>query len=102
MKGFGDIELIRMDEGAKPWFTPPEEAICQSLVRAAEIVYGEPPAVTTVSAEHEFFHLAGVRCAMTGFGGKQPNLHGPNENISIEDYITGIKFAAQIMEEFSK
>ena len=102
MKGFGDIEMIRMDEGAKPWYTPPDEAICQSIVRAAEKVYGVTPAISSITAEHQFFHLAGVRCVLTGFGGKQPNLHGPNENIGVDDYITGIKYAAQIMEEFAK
>jgi len=101
-KGFGDIEVIRVDDGSIPWYTPPSEAICQSLIRAAEKVYGETPTVVTPTAEHEFYHLAGVQCALTGFGGRQPNLHGPNENISVEDYIKGIKYAAQIMIEFSK
>jgi hypothetical protein len=31
---------------------------------------------------------------LTGFGPLKPNLHAPDENISIADYIRGIKDAA--------
>jgi acetylornithine deacetylase/succinyl-diaminopimelate desuccinylase-like protein len=39
---------------------------------------------------------------LSGFGAAENNLHAPNENMPIERYIQGIKFAATIFEEFAK
>jgi acetylornithine deacetylase/succinyl-diaminopimelate desuccinylase-like protein len=38
---------------------------------------------------------------LTGFGPMKPNLHAPDENIAISDYIRGCKYAATIMEEYA-
>ena len=39
---------------------------------------------------------------LTGFANPAANMHAPDENITIESYIKGIKFAAAIMAEFGK
>ena len=39
---------------------------------------------------------------LTGFANPGANLHAPDENIHVENYIKGIKYAATIMENFSK
>jgi acetylornithine deacetylase/succinyl-diaminopimelate desuccinylase-like protein len=38
---------------------------------------------------------------LSGFGAAENNLHAPNENMPIERYIQGIKFAATIFQEFA-
>ena len=36
-----------------------------------------------------------------GAGNVASNIHAPNENIIIDDYIQAIKMAATVMEEFA-
>ena len=36
-----------------------------------------------------------------GAGNDGANIHAPNENIILEDYIHAIKLAATVMEEFA-
>ena len=38
---------------------------------------------------------------LTGFSNADCNLHAPNENIVLDDYIRGIKYAAAIYAEFA-
>jgi len=38
---------------------------------------------------------------LSGFGAPENKLHAPNENMPIERYIQGIKFAATIFQEFA-
>jgi len=46
-------------------------------------------------------HL-GIPAVSVGVGHFASNNHAPNENISIDDYIQGIKHIAAILEEFAK
>ena len=39
---------------------------------------------------------------VTGFANPGANLHAPDENIRVDRYIQGIKYAACIMEQFGK
>jgi acetylornithine deacetylase/succinyl-diaminopimelate desuccinylase-like protein len=39
---------------------------------------------------------------LSGFGAAENNLHAPNENMPIERYLQGIKFAATIFAEFAE
>ena len=39
---------------------------------------------------------------LTGFANPGCNLHAPDENIHIDKYIKGIKYAAAIMEHFGR
>lgn len=63
-------------------------------------VYGEMPIVNGVSVEGTILKHVWIPCVLTGFANPGANLHAPNENIRVKDYIQGIKYAATIMEEF--
>ena len=39
---------------------------------------------------------------LTGFANPGANLHAPDENIHIDMYLKGIKYAAAIMEHFGR
>jgi acetylornithine deacetylase/succinyl-diaminopimelate desuccinylase-like protein len=54
-----------------------------------------------VTAEAVIIKNLPIPTVLTGFGPMKPNLHAPNENISVEEYLRGIKYAATIMEEFA-
>ena len=47
-------------------------------------------------------HYGEDKSVLTGFANPGANLHAPDENIHVENYIKGIKYAAAIMENFSK
>ena len=76
------------------------------MIRCAEPVYGVRPEVFISSAGttamYQFCHDAGLDAVMFGAGNEASNIHAPNENIIIEDYINAIKMAATVMVEFAK
>ena len=43
-----------------------------------------------------------IPCVLTGFANPGANLHAPDENIHIDKYLQGIKYAASIMEHFGQ
>jgi acetylornithine deacetylase/succinyl-diaminopimelate desuccinylase-like protein len=72
------------------------------VIAAAERVYGERPIVNGVSAEGTILKHVWIPCVLTGFASTGANLHAPDENIRIDHYLKGIKYAATIMEEFGR
>jgi len=99
-KGFGDIE-VKADYRPHPWLTTPTEPIAKAVVAAATEVFGTVPTVNGCTAEGAFSYNLNIPCVLTGFGPPRPNLHAPNENMPIDYYIRGIKYAATIMEKFA-
>ena len=79
-----------------------KEPMAQSIIAAATKIYGQAPIVNGVSAEGTILKHVWIPCVLTGFASAGANLHAPDENISIESYIQGIKYAATIMDEFGK
>lgn len=100
--GFGHIEVNFEASAEPPYKISVKEPMAQAIIAAATKIYGTPPIVNGVSAEGTILKHVWIPCVLTGFASAGANLHAPDENISIESYITGIKYAAQIMEEFGK
>ena len=73
-----------------------------SLIAAATTVYGEIPIVNGVSAEGTILRHVWIPCVLTGFANPGANLHAPDENIHVDKYLQGIKYAAAIMEHFGR
>jgi acetylornithine deacetylase/succinyl-diaminopimelate desuccinylase-like protein len=101
-KGFGDIEVKVLTARRNPFRTPVDADIAQAVISAAQIVYGEVPFVQGVTAEGTILAHIPMPTVLTGFGPADANLHGPNENMPVEYFITGIKYAATIMEEYAR
>ena len=53
-----------------------------------------------MSAEGTILKHVWIPCVLTGFAQPDCNLHAPNENIHLDHYIRGIKYAAAIMARF--
>ena len=100
-RGFTDIEIGRFGPGEWPIKTPPEAPIAGAIERAATRVFGAPPLVTGLSAEGTILRHVPMPLVLTGFSNADCNLHAPNENIVLDDYIRGIKYAAAIYAEFA-
>ncbi len=100
--GFDKIE-VKFDRNAEPPYKiSVKEPMAQAVIAAATKLYGQAPIVNGVSAEGTILKHVWIPCVLTGFASAGANLHAPNENISIEHYIKGIKYAATIMDEFGK
>ena len=100
--GFGHIE-VRFEASAEPPYKiSVKESMAQAIIAAATRLYGQPPIVNGVSAEGTILKHVWIPCVLTGFASPGANLHAPDENIRIDHYIQGIKYAATIMEEFGR
>jgi acetylornithine deacetylase/succinyl-diaminopimelate desuccinylase-like protein len=100
--GFGHIEIHGEARAEPPYKISAKEPMAQAVIAAAERVYGERPIVNGVSAEGTILRHVWIPCVLTGFANPGANLHAPDENIRLADYVTGIKYAAAIMHEFGK
>jgi len=98
--GFGHIEVKAFDGAEPPYKISVKESMAQAVIAAATEVYGELPVVNGVSAEGAIIQHVHIPCVLTGFANVGANLHAPDENIHVDKYIQGIKYAAAIMEQF--
>lgn len=100
--GFDTIEVISTERAEPPYKISVKEPMSQAVIAAAMKVYGEKPIVNGVSAEGTILKHVWIPCVLTGFASTGANLHAPDENIRIDHYIQGIKYAATIMDEFGR
>lgn len=99
--GFADIVIHHYGPGEWPIKTPPEAPIARAIERAATRCFGSPPITMGLSAEGTILRHVPMPLVLTGFANADCNLHAPDENIVIDDYIRGIKYAATIFAEFA-
>jgi acetylornithine deacetylase/succinyl-diaminopimelate desuccinylase-like protein len=99
--GFSHIE-IEYRSAEPPYKISVHEPMAQAVIEAAMQVYGEMPIVNGVSAEGTILKHVWIPCVLTGFANPGANLHAPDENIRLDHYLKGIKYAAAIMEAFGK
>ena len=100
--GFDDLEIVTHTVRANPYKTPVSQSISQAVIHAADQVWGEQPLVMGVSIQGLIMIHVPHPAVLSGFGAAENNLHAPNENMPIDRYLQGIKFAATIFEEFAK
>ncbi|MBV7336418.1 M20/M25/M40 family metallo-hydrolase [Chloroflexi bacterium TSY] len=99
--GFDDVEIVTHTVRANPYKTPVSQAISQAVIHAAEQIWGEQPVVMGVSIQGIIMIHVPHPAVLSGFGAAENNLHAPNENMPIDRYLKGIKFAATIFQEFA-
>lgn len=104
-RGYDDIEIITMS----PVFaskTNLDEDIVNTVIDNVERVYDMPPYIMRSTAGTGPMYILsqkfGIPSVGFGVGNETSMVHAPNENIRVNDYINGIKFAATIIDEFAK
>lgn len=100
--GFEHVEIESTERAEPPYKISGKEPMAEAVIEAATLVYGEKPIVNGVSAEGTILRHVWIPCVLTGFANPGANLHAPDENITVESYIQGIKYAAAIMAAFGK
>jgi acetylornithine deacetylase/succinyl-diaminopimelate desuccinylase-like protein len=96
-----DIELVLINARKNPYKVSSREAIAQATFKAAERVFGVQPVVHGVSIQGIIMLAIPHPAVLSGFGAPENNLHGPNENMPVERFIQGIKYAAAIFHEYA-
>lgn len=99
--GFADIVIHHYGPGEWPIKTPPEAPVARAIARAAAHTFGKPPVVMGLSAEGTILRHVPMPLVLTGFSNADCNLHAPDENIVLDDYLRGIAYAATIYAEFA-
>lgn len=103
--GFTDVEIISMP-GAPAYRTDPDNPLAKAAIAASEETYHIPPAIYPNSSGtmgvYHFCHATGLSCVMYGVANEFSQVHAPNENIYVEDFILGIKMTASVIDKFSK
>ncbi len=103
-KGFDDIEIINYG-GYEPSKTPPNDPFVARVIKTAEKVYGSKPVVWPTAAGTSPIYVIrnwmGTPVASGGgVGYPGSNIHAPNENIRIKDYVNSIKYIAALISSY--
>ncbi|WP_307190254.1 M20/M25/M40 family metallo-hydrolase [Geomicrobium sp. JCM 19039] len=103
--GFEDIAITTY-VAEHPAKTDIDADIVHTVVDNVASVYGVPPQVQRTGAGTGPMYVAcqkfGIPAVGFGVGHVASNQHAPNENIFVNDFIQGIKFAALVMHEFAE
>jgi acetylornithine deacetylase/succinyl-diaminopimelate desuccinylase-like protein len=104
-EGFHDVEVTYL-AGENPARTDLDDPFLHLVVETAEDVYGVPQRILPMSPgsgpNHPFIHDLKVPVATAGISYPKANIHAPNENIVIDNFVSGVRHTVRIMAEFSK
>ena len=102
-RGFTDVQIT--DLGSEPAArTDPEDPFLQMVVRTATDVYGRPQLIVPMSGgsgpNYLFVQDLGIPVATAGVGYPGNQVHAPNENLVIDNFVSGVRHTARILTEF--
>lgn len=99
-EGFADIG-VKLLGCNYPVRTPVDHPLVQMVVESAREVYGQPQQVYPMSGgsgpAYLFVKELKVPVVTVGVGYMGSNIHAPNENIRLSDFINGIRHTARII-----
>jgi acetylornithine deacetylase/succinyl-diaminopimelate desuccinylase-like protein len=76
------------------------------VVRSAEEVYGRPQLIVPMSGgsgpNYLFVRDLGMPVATVGVGYPGNQVHAPNENLVIDNFISGVRHTARVMRQFAE
>ncbi|MEZ4837469.1 MAG: M20/M25/M40 family metallo-hydrolase [Caldilineaceae bacterium] len=103
--GFADVEIARYGS-MSPSKAEPDDPFVQLTIRTGEDVYGLPAQVTTLGGGSTPVYafagpLGNIPVVSAGIGYWDSRGHAPDENIRIEDFVTGTRHIARIIDGFS-
>lgn len=103
--GFQDVQL-RYLGGGRPAKVDPDDPFVQIANQTAVEVYGTDPIVEPIiggsGPNYPFIHTLGLPLISAGVGYPGSNVHAPNENMTIDNFILGTRHTAYIIERFGR
>jgi acetylornithine deacetylase/succinyl-diaminopimelate desuccinylase-like protein len=104
-RGFKDIEILTCGS-TEPTRTPVTNTFVSIVAKAAEKAYRKKAVIYPTSAAsgpmHLFASILSAPVVSAGCSHADPKTHAPNENLTIKGFITGTKFMATMLRDFSQ
>jgi acetylornithine deacetylase/succinyl-diaminopimelate desuccinylase-like protein len=104
-EGFEDIEITYLG-GNPPGRTDPKDPFLQLVVEEAKDVYGVPQIIVPMSGgsgpNHAFLRHLNLPIATIGVSYPGANIHAPNENIVLDNFVSGVRHTARVLVRFGK
>jgi acetylornithine deacetylase/succinyl-diaminopimelate desuccinylase-like protein len=98
----GTVEIRRYGAGL-PFWSDPESPYVQAGLRALSTAFGKPAIMLAMGGSipivPQLVNVTGAPCVMMGFGLPEDNLHAPDENFPIDNFLGGAKAAAAYLAE---
>ncbi|HFE66142.1 MAG TPA: M20/M25/M40 family metallo-hydrolase [Chloroflexi bacterium] len=102
-QGFGDAEINFLG-GGRPAKVDPDNPFVQLTNETAVSVYGLEPNVYPIiggsGPNYPFIHVLGLPLVAAGIGYPGAQVHAPNENMRLDQFVLGTKHTARIIERF--
>ncbi len=99
-KGFEHIEIVDWD-GYQAAQTSINNPFAKKVVETIKEVEGHDPVIwPMVGGSGPMYLFEGVPCISIGCSHAKANAHAPNENISIDDFVIGMKTIANLIHKF--
>ena len=90
--------------GGRPWRADLKGPIIEAGKRALEAAFGRAPVITgeggSIPVVGDFEKILGAPVLLMGFGLPGENAHAPDEWISVDNYLGGIRAAATLLDEY--
>src|SRR5699024_9164491 len=100
--GYEDI-IIHETHGMVPFNTDPDHAFVKVVLNSVKEVYQEPPVILRnlagSSPMSKMLEGTSIPAVQIGVAHTQSNIHAPNENIFIDDFVQGIKASANVIHK---
>jgi acetylornithine deacetylase/succinyl-diaminopimelate desuccinylase-like protein len=103
-QGFGDIEVRRLG-AVPPSRTPTDHPFGHAVIRAVERAWGRPPLVYPnlggTIPDYLFTRTLGLPSIWVPYAPHDEANHAPNESITLEGFINGIRSTAAALFEIA-
>ncbi|MGH2746866.1 MAG: M20/M25/M40 family metallo-hydrolase, partial [Actinomycetota bacterium] len=104
--GFGDIQVNSLSVN-HPAISPPGSLVGRAALAASERVFDKDPAVAPLMAAtgpmYPIAHTLGIpTVSPAGVWRPDANIHAPNENVRVDDYLRIIEYSAAWIDSFAK
>jgi acetylornithine deacetylase/succinyl-diaminopimelate desuccinylase-like protein len=100
----GVTVTVENHHGGRPWRADLKGPIIEAGKRALEAAFGRAPVITgeggSIPVVGDFERILGAPVLLMGFGLPGENAHAPNEWISVENFLGGIRAAATLLDEY--
>ena len=100
----GVVEFRRFGAG-QPFWSDPKSPYVQAGLRALTAAFGNPAVMLAMGGSIPIVpavvRTTEAACVMMGFGLPEDNLHAPNENFPVLNYLGGAKAAAAFLYEMA-
>lgn len=102
--GYEDI-MIHKTHGLVPFNTDPDNAFVDVVLSSVKEVYNESPVILRnlagSSPMSKMLEGTSIPAVQIGVAHTQSNIHAPDENIFIDDFVQGIKATANVIHKMN-